>query len=194
MTRVLLVRHAATDWTGVRLCGRTDLTLSRAGRAQAKALAAGLARAGLDARAVRSSPARRARETARPLAEVLGVDTVIDGRLREADFGAAEGRTFDDVRRTWPGIAAALLSGDGAIDWPGGDGAGELARRAGALARELDATSDADALLVTHGGPIRAILTALGVARDAAPDVGPADVLVLERDPRWHIARLDRVA
>ena len=61
--RVWLVRHASTDWSGKRWCGRTDLRLSAEGAVEAEALAIKLA-AELPANVVIvSSPARRARDT-----------------------------------------------------------------------------------------------------------------------------------
>ena len=42
--RDVLVRHAATTWSGRRYCGRSDPSLSTAGRAAARALAATLVR------------------------------------------------------------------------------------------------------------------------------------------------------
>ena len=184
MRRVYLVRHAATEWSGTRLCGTTDLPLSPAGRAQADRLAARLVDAGISATAVRSSPARRALETAQPLALALGAHLEVDARLREADFGLAEGCAFDEVERVWPTIARALLAEGGDIDWPAGERASELRDRVAAVARDLEDVGEENLVLVTHGGPIRCLVARLGLDVDAK--VGPAEVLVLERGPTWR--------
>jgi broad specificity phosphatase PhoE len=191
VSRLVLVRHAATDWSGVRFCGRTDLPLNELGRRQVAALVARVADIGLSVLAVGSSPARRAVETAAPLARALAAPLELDDRLREADFGLVEGSTFDAVARTWPVVARALLAGGSAIDWPAGERAADLARRLRPVATEL-ATATGDTLLVTHGGVVRALLGLLDVPKEAGIDVAPAQLVVLQRGPRWHV--VDRSA
>lgn len=185
MSRVVLLRHAATDWSGVRFCGRTDLPLNDVGKRQVAELIERVAEAHLVVHAVRSSPALRAAETAAPLARALGARLDLDDRLREVDLGLAEGRTFDEVARAWPAIARALLSAEDAIDWPDGERAVDVVERLRPVAEELD-RSDGDALFVTHGGTIRALGALLGLESAAATDLPPAHALVLEGAPRWH--------
>ncbi len=190
MTRLALVRHAATKWSGVRFCGQTDLPLSDVGRTQAIELAQRLAEARLTVATVRSSPAGRALETATLLADALGGGLETDERLREVDFGLAEGCTFDEIERRWPAIARSLLAGELAIDWPGGERASDVATRMESVARELEARRAGDVVLVTHGGPIRALAALLGVRSETSEALAPAQVLVLEREPRWHTVDL----
>ena len=194
MTRVVLVRHAATEWSGVRFCGRTDLPLSDVGRTQVLELAQRLAEFRLTVPSVRSSPLGRALETAMPLADALGAGLETDERLREVDFGLAEGRTFDEIKRQWPVIARSLLVGALAIDWPRGERASDLRARMESVARELEARPAGDFVLVTHGGPIRALATLLGLQAEASEALAPAHVLVLERQPRWHVVDLVAVS
>ncbi len=190
MTRVVLVRHAATAWSGVRFCGRTDLPLTECGRAQVGALAQRLAEARLTVATVRSSPACRALETARALADVLGAELESDARLREVDFGRAEGRTFDEIGARWPALARSLLSGEETIDWPEGERASDLARRMESVARELDVPRDGDAVLVSHGGPLRVLGALMGIRSETTGSLAPAQILVLARQPRWHAVTL----
>ena len=59
-----LVRHGETEWNSEnRMCGRTDVPLSEAGRRQAESLAERLKPIPFEA--LYSSPLQRARETAR---------------------------------------------------------------------------------------------------------------------------------
>ncbi len=98
-TRLLLVRHGETDWARDRRhTGRTDITLNETGRAQAGALAGHLPLT--DVTAVWTSPLLRATETAR-LAGLTVDRTDLD--LVEWDYGAAEGRTTEEIRATRPG-------------------------------------------------------------------------------------------
>ena len=98
MPEIIFVRHAATPWSGIRYCGRSDPPLSEAGQTQAARLGATLGPA-LPAEAlVISSPSLRARSTAEAIATAAGRGPVeVDERWREADVGVAEGRTFGSV-------------------------------------------------------------------------------------------------
>lgn len=167
MTDIVLVRHASTSWTGRRYCGRSDPPLSAAGLAAAISLAAALAPTLPPDVLILTSPARRARATAAVIAAAAGVtDVEVDERWREADFGIAEGRTFDELAALEPDLAAALAGGITAIDWPGGDTAAQLGRRVSAAWTALVARGR-PALVVSHAGPIR---DALGLAHALPTD------------------------
>ena len=85
-----------------------------------------------------TSPSRRAQATASAIAEAAGIESVtLDDRWREADFGIAEGLTFDELARVEPDLARRLADGETDIDWPGGERAAELADRVAAAWREL---------------------------------------------------------
>jgi broad specificity phosphatase PhoE len=168
---IVLVRHASTIWSGRRYCGRSDPPLTPAGRAEAVALARRLAPTlHPDTRLV-SSPARRARATAAAIAAALGdIAIQLDPRWMETDFGAVEGLGFDEVAPRHPELAAAILDGTTAIDWPGGETAAALTTRVASALQEL-ADAARPVVVVTHGGPI---LHALRLARNGVTD--PFDV------------------
>ena len=107
MTHVILVRHGETVWhDGNRYAGRTDVALTPRGRLQAAELAAWAAGQSIDA--VFSSPLSRARLTAAPAGEALGLTPRVDERLSEAQlrriFALLRG-TFD-VRTNFGKLAA----------------------------------------------------------------------------------------
>jgi broad specificity phosphatase PhoE len=202
--RVWLVRHASTEWSGERWCGRTDLSLSAAGVAEARSLASRLA-AELPAEvALVTSPARRARETAEPIALTLGLRVDIDGAidvdldhgLQEVDFGRAEGCTWADIERRLPGLAAALAAGASEVDWPDGETAEAVRRRVGAAWQRL-AERDRPVVAVCHGGVIRAVLAGLGLGLGPEQrwSVAPASTLELRRTGRvWAVVPADEPA
>jgi probable phosphoglycerate mutase len=120
-----------------------------------------------------SSPAGRARQTARAIAQVMpGAAVEIDDRWAEADVGIAEGLSFDELGVIAPDLAARLANGEAAIDWPGGESADALAERVSAAWRDL-LHGTLPTIVVSHAGPLR-------VAAALAADAATADVPFLE--------------
>jgi len=154
VTTILLARHGETDWNRERrVQGHTARPLTDEGRGQALALADELAGEPIDA--VYSSDLVRAHETARIVAERLGLDVVVLPQLRERDFGTWEGLTDDEILERFPQ----------ARNGPWGDAESReemLERVREALGRISDAHPDGRVLVITHGGPVRALLTACG--------------------------------
>lgn len=89
MNRVHVIRHGrpASSWGGVD----DDPGLDEVGHVQAMEIAREILILPVDQRPTRvvSSPLRRCRETARPLAEALGVEVIIDPRVGEIPTPAA---------------------------------------------------------------------------------------------------------
>jgi len=90
MLNVYLLRHGQTAWNadGNRYCGRTDLSLTERGIAQANAVFEQLRTIQFDR--IYSSPLQRAYKTA----EIAGgqKEVIKDDRLIEVDFGVWEGK------------------------------------------------------------------------------------------------------
>jgi probable phosphoglycerate mutase len=155
--RLWLARHGATDWGEAgRFVGWRDVPLNGAGRFQARRLGESLAGANFNGRW--SSDLLRATETAR-----LAVgETACDARLRELDFGHLEGKTWDECPA---GVREALQRFEG-FRAPGGESVAELRSRA---LEFVDALSDGDHLLFTHGGVVRILLREVSRDRLVAP-------------------------
>jgi broad specificity phosphatase PhoE len=143
---VWLVRHGETEWAREgRHTGRTDVPLTDAGRAQARALARCLA--GHDFARVISSPMSRAADTAR-LAGFAHPQT--DPDLREWDYGALEGRKTDEIRDEYPDWS--IWDGP----WPNGETVEHIAGRADRLVERFRAI-DGDVLVFAHGHVLRVL-------------------------------------
>lgn len=157
-TRVVLVRHAETvDETAGVVYGALDVGLSPAGVARAAALAGPLAAQAPVA--VYASPRRRATDTAAPAAAAAGLAPVVLDGLRELSFGAFEGRRYDDLRVEFPDVYERWMTEPTAVRFPGGECFADLRDRAVAdLDRVLAAHGGSTAVLVTHGGVVRALL------------------------------------
>ena len=162
MTIVLLARHGQSDWNAARRWqGHADRPLTEKGRAQASALAERLAHIELDA--VCSSDLRRAADTARVVAEAQGLELVQLPELREVDVGSWSGLTREEAEELFPEGFARWR--EGFPGWDDGEDYDEMAQRAiGAVVEIALAHDDGRVLVVSHGGPIRAIhAAALGL-------------------------------
>jgi broad specificity phosphatase PhoE len=168
---LLLVRHGETDWNAAgRWQGQRDVPLNATGRAQAFALAARLRGEGL--RAIATSDLCRARGTAEIVGEALGLEVaLVDVALRERAYGKWEGLTRCECAVRFPQEWARHVS-DPRTPPPGGESTDALlARILPAILRTAEHLAS-PALLVTHGGVMRAFLAAAIIA---AP--GPAPLV-----------------
>ena len=159
--RLVLLRHGETDWNAqMRLQGHRDIPLNDRGLAQATAAAPSVA--GFAPELTMVSDLQRARQTAAPVAALLGVEPTLDARLRETSMGRWEGLTRADVADGWPGAWEHWRSSIADVAPPEGETRAEVADRARAVVDEIAARPDGpgSALLVSHGGLILG-LTAL---------------------------------
>ena len=155
MTTIFLARHGESDWNvAKRFQGHSDRPLTERGREQAHALADLVGAEKIDA--VYTSPLSRARETAEIVAARAGLEAVALPELREVDTGSWSGLSRADVETRFPeGFARWRSGGSG---WEDGESYEEMAERViGALRRIAEDHPDGRVLVISHGGPIRAI-------------------------------------
>jgi probable phosphoglycerate mutase len=153
-----LIRHGQSISNSEgRVQGRADVPLSPLGRRQAETLAT-WAR-GLDGVVeIWSSPLQRARATAAPMAEALGLEVRICDELAELHAGVFQGHFWEDLEAMFPEAVARWRSGDPDYAIPGGESRAALAAR-GRAALEALAGRDAEAMIVVaHGGVLTAAL------------------------------------
>jgi alpha-ribazole phosphatase len=103
-----------------------------------------------------TSPTRRCQGLADRIAGTLSIPLTRDPRLLELDFGAWEGKSWNEVSRTeldrW---AVDPLS----FRPPGGESGAELIARAADFCADLQQLGQ-DCVVVSHGGPLK-VLSAL---------------------------------
>ena len=163
--RVLyLIRHGQSDfdwageaWTSAR-GDQWNPPLSDTGREQAALLAKRLVVMELEPFRVYSSPLRRAAETADAFARASGTEVTFDDELVEAHIGGWEGKPFEEIIESDPGIVQHIRH-QRAI-WhraPGAEHAERFrARVRGAVDGLLRKHPDENLLLFAHGGVINA--------------------------------------
>jgi len=158
VTTIYLARHGESDWNAAnRFQGHSDRPLTDLGREQARGLADLVAAENVEA--IYASPLSRALETARIVAARTGLGVVVDEGLREVDTGSWSGLSRAEVRERYPeGFQRWITGGAG---WEDGESYEEMAERVLAAVNRIAAAHPGGrVLLVSHGGPIRAIQAA----------------------------------
>ena len=190
---IYLCRHGQTEWNRERrLQGQTEADLTPLGRLQAAAMADLLhdligREPAADWRIV-ASPLRRARDTARAIADRLGLEVGFDDRLKELTVGDWEGRLYADVQRENP---EAFKSPEWFFTAPGGETYEQVMARVSDWLAEQSAEPERRLIVVSHGIAGRLLRGAYaGLSRDEtlAQDV-PQDALY--RLTAGQIDRLD---
>lgn len=169
------LRHGETDWNAQGLSqGNVDIPLNQVGIAQAQAAAAMMRNRGVAA--IVASPLSRAHDTARAVAEVLGLPVEIEEDLREVSFGAQEGQPMVQWFNDW--VAGSYTPEDAESF------AHLRARAVAAINRAL--TRPAPVLVVAHGALFRALRAEMGLE----PNVRTANAMPFfcEPDsPAWNL-------
>jgi probable phosphoglycerate mutase len=160
--RIIFWRHGRTAWNAEqRFQGQTDIPLDDVGIGQAERAAGMLAT--LRPCRIICSDLQRAQRTAEPLARILGLEPVLDERLRETFAGEWEGLQrpeleagYGDELQRWSAHADVRpgVTGETRI---------EVAERVVlAVEQGLEQVPPGEALMVvTHGGAARAGIGAI---------------------------------
>lgn len=164
------VRHGESTYNVEgRLQGQSDEPrLSPLGLKHAQALVAALGQLRIDA--IYSSPLTRARETAQPLADALGLPVAYDDRLKEIDIGVFQGTLAAELGDRFPQEAARWRSQDPDYRIPNGESRRDLMQRAEAAFQAIHAAGHDQVAVVAHGGVLAAAFKALiGVPAERNP-------------------------
>ncbi|MFZ7089148.1 histidine phosphatase family protein [Curtobacterium sp. RRHDQ10] len=174
MTVMHLVRHGETTWHAEnRYAGRSDVGLTDRGAAQAETL--GRWAAGAELEHLVSSDATRARGTAMPASRTTGLPISVDRRLREVDFGQAEGMTGREMEAQFPEARAAFLREPATRPLPGGETGIDAAKRVTVALTEMAAEQAGPVLVVGHSTVLRlALCQLLDIPLDAYRVVFPS--------------------
>ena len=194
--RVLyLIRHGESDfdWGGDRWASargdQWNPPLSEKGREQAALLAKRLLVMDLEPFAVYSSPLRRAAETAEVFAHEVGAEVNFDDELVEAHIGGWEGKPFEEIIESDPGIVQHIRH-QRAI-WHRAPGAEQgdrfRIRVREAVEGHLSRHPSENLLLFAHGGVINAFVgDVLGLGQEMffLPENTSLNTIDVEADTR----------
>jgi broad specificity phosphatase PhoE len=167
---IYYIRHGETAWNAQgRFQGSQDIPLNDLGRTQAVAageiLARLLAHEGRDPTSLPyvASPLGRARTTmelARGALQLPPVDYSIDDRLREIGYGQWEGLTLPEMQLHDAATFALRQVDIWSVAAPSGESYASVTSRI----RDWFDSIAVDTVVVAHGGTMRALMVALGVA------------------------------
>ena len=155
---LFIIRHGETDWNRERrFQGRTDIEMNDTGIAQARANGRRLASFDHDWNQwiFAASPLTRTRRTMELIREEMGLDPndyIVEDALIEITFGDWERQTLADLTSSDPELMAARDADKWHFVPPNGEA---YAHAVGRVRFVIDGL-DRPAVLVTHGGVIRA--------------------------------------
>ncbi|NPB06391.1 MAG: histidine phosphatase family protein [Aquificae bacterium] len=164
MLRLFIIRHAESEWNPVgRYQGLLDPGLTERGVRQARLLAQALKDEGISV--LFTSPLKRTYETARIVGEELGLEPIVDERLREIDHGEWSGLLVEEVKKKYPEQFEAWLKEPHRVVFPGGESLKEVFKRVTDFLNDVRSRYEGRTVAaVSHTVPIRCLYcSALGI-------------------------------
>lgn len=173
MITLYLIRHGETDGNRVSYIGRSDLALNDVGLRQAEMVKKTLSTAPITR--IYSSPLSRARQTAQPLADALGLLVTADPDLMEIDFGGLEGKPKAEQ-------GLSLRKAHLTEPLPGGESLAQVGARVARFLERLP-QSDASIAIFGHYWTNRVLCALLRPGHSHKPANGEVLTLTVDRIP-----------
>ena len=185
MTTLVLVRHGQTDWTDEgRWQGQASLPLNELGCEQAYQAAEFHKQFGFHA--LYSSDVRPAMETAHIIGHELGLDVIVEPRLRDINLGKWQGMLSSEVQAQYPAEFRRWHEQPLAAQPPDGETLVALSKRVLEVVNEIIARHPRQRVgVVSHEFPIAVVLcrsAGLGLdhVRSMVPHAGMWNEVVLQ--------------
>ncbi len=195
MSRLILIRHGETLWNReFRLQGSSDVPLSDLGERQSRFLVSAFTETPT---AIYVSPLIRAKSYAAPLAARFGMRPQIVENLREISFGRFEGLRYEDMDDSLRQAFISWIENPVVNTAPEGERFISLAARAREAVEEIigKVKKDEFAVVVTHGGVIRALVASLmdmPLETAARIEAYPGSLTTLEKAANgWKLVKLN---
>lgn len=186
MTNIYLVRHGEDQDNAKHvLNGHRDTELTNIGEKQAEKTGEELKKANI--KVIYSSPLKRAYDTAKIIAEKIGIkDIIIDDRLKERDFGVLTGKSIKEI----PDYTKNILRARGLdyfLDGEGIETYKDLYKKAQEFLNDIFRLNNKEnVLVVTHGDTGGMLRTAYNnepwEKEFEKPYINNAEIIRLSRD------------
>ncbi len=157
--KLYLLRHGETDINkmGGRFQGQIEVPLNAEGERQALAAGEEFRKRGITFDKVYASPQGRAMRTAELAAGVSRDEIITDDRLKEQNFGALEGETWDHMEPSR--FHALMFDAVNYVPPQGAESVLHLVQRTSTFLTEICREKPAESILIAaHGGSMRALL------------------------------------
>ncbi len=154
-TKIYFIRHGETVWnTERRYQGWTDIELSPVGLKQSELLGERFKNIKIDK--IYVSPLKRARQTAEPMAKVLGIEPIISESFKEINFGEWEGGTVDELKEKYGDDFIKFFENPAFYPFPGDGSFKNVEKRmAQGLEKILVEDKGKSIAIVSHGGLLK---------------------------------------
>ena len=187
MVTLLLIRHGESEYNlSHHFTGHSDIALTPLGVRQADLTARYLLE-NFSVDVIWSSDLQRARNTAKPYAERVGLPILLDRDLRETNVGDWQDRLVDDIIVECPKEMADFQNRRLDFRFPNGENSADVyARASRAIARIAEENDGKTVAVFGHGGVIRTLCRHwLGLTPEQfhqAPNITNASVTVVRYD------------
>ena len=158
----MLWRHGRTQWNAEqRFQGHSDVPLDEVGLAQAQAAARQLA--ALEPSKIICSDLMRSKDSATELAQLTGLEAIVERGIRETSGGQWEGLNRAELQAAFGADLKAWAAGSNLVPGETGERRTDVAARmTAAIAQHLEDVPAGGTLVVaTHGGSARAALCSM---------------------------------
>ncbi len=156
MKNLYLLRHAQSEYNEKGIFqGKLDSDLTPLGFVQARLVAREFLDKNLQV--IYSSPQKRAYKTALTVADVLGLEVVVDERIREMSFGDYEGKHFWTLMQEEGEVFRAWLSNPLKNPLPTQEDMESFRMRVESFMTDVLRSDYENLLIVAHGGTLHAI-------------------------------------
>ncbi len=158
MTTVIFIRHGQSECNlEHRFAGQIDAKLTALGRTQAQNVAKELQKYPITR--IYSSPLSRAVDTARPTANLLGLEIIPEPDICEIAAGEWEGLSFDEIEARYPEEFAHFRGDRSLLQLPGGESMRAVYDRVTACVERLVKENPNGCIaLFSHAMPLRSML------------------------------------
>lgn len=159
MTTVILTRHGHVEGIDPpRFRGQQQLSLTDQGRQEALSVAQRISNLWKPIE-VRTSPLERCVVTGAKIAGACDLQPSSDIGLLDIHYGEWQGKSYDEVRESWPHLYELWRKSPHLVQFPSGESLQDIVlRSAGVFRRTVQAFPDGVVVLVGHDSVNRALL------------------------------------